>query len=108
MQTQLTVEELRDMVGREGEVFSNRVLHYASGLRGTRQFWFRQRSRLIAMVDTLGLPTVFFTHSAAGNYQPLLSVVEVWQPTVEKDLDTFQEQHTGSSLLPWLLPKQRV
>ena len=26
---QLSVEELRDMVGHEGEVFSNRVLHYA-------------------------------------------------------------------------------
>ena len=70
---QLTVEELRDMVGREGEVFSNRVLHYASSLRGTRQFWFRQRSRLIAMVDTLGLPTVFFTHSAADLQWPELA-----------------------------------
>ena len=62
---QLSVEELRDMVGREGEAFSNRVLHYAGSLRGTSQYWFKQRSRLIAMVDTLGLPTIFFTHSAA-------------------------------------------
>ena len=29
---QLTVDELQDMVGREGEAFSNRVLHYASSL----------------------------------------------------------------------------
>ena len=36
---QLTVDELRDMVGREGEAFSNRVLHYTSTLRGTRQYW---------------------------------------------------------------------
>ena len=35
----LTVDDLRDMVGREGEAFSNRVLHYASSLRGTRQYW---------------------------------------------------------------------
>ena len=33
----LTLEELRDMVGREGEFFSNRVLHYAGSLRGTGQ-----------------------------------------------------------------------
>ncbi len=46
-------------------VFSNRVLHYASALRGTRQYWFRQRCRLVSMIDTLGLPTIFFTHSAA-------------------------------------------
>ena len=31
----LSVEELRDMVGCEGEAFSNRVLHYAVSLRGT-------------------------------------------------------------------------
>ena len=60
----LTVQELRDMVGNEGAAFSNRVLHFAFILRGTGPYWFKQRSRLIAMVDTLGLPTVFFTHSA--------------------------------------------
>ncbi len=67
---QLSVEELHDMVCR---AFSNRVLHYAVSLRGTRQYWFRQRSRLIAMVDTLGLPTVFFTHSAADLHWPELA-----------------------------------
>ena len=60
---QLTVDELHDMVRREGEAFSNRVLHYAASLRGTRQYWFRQYwfrqwSRFISMVDTLGLPTI--------------------------------------------------
>ena len=71
---QLTVDELRDMVGREGEASSNRALHYASSLRGTRQYWFRQRSRLISMVDTLGLPTIFFTNSAADLQWPELHV----------------------------------
>ena len=66
----LSVSELRDMVGTS---FSNRVLHYAASLRGTRPYWMRQRSRLIAMVDTLGLPTVFFTHSAADLQWPELA-----------------------------------
>ena len=70
---QLTVDELRDMAGREGEAFSNRVLHYAASLRGTRQYCFRQRGRLISMVDTLGLPTIFFTHSAADLQWPELA-----------------------------------
>ena len=70
---QLTVDELQDMVGIEGESFSNRVLHYASSLRGTRQYWFKQRGRLISMVDTLGLPTIFFTHSAADLQWPELA-----------------------------------
>lgn len=34
----LTVQELCDMVGRGGEQFSNRVLHYTASLRGTRQY----------------------------------------------------------------------
>ena len=71
--SQLSVEELQDMIGREGEAFSNRVLHYSSSLRGTRQYWFKQRSRLIAMVDMLGLPTIFFTHSAADLQWPELA-----------------------------------
>ena len=35
---QLSLDELRDMVGRQGEAFSSRVLHYASSLRGTKQY----------------------------------------------------------------------
>ena len=70
---QLSLDELRDMIGRQGEAFSNRVLHYASSLRGTKQYWQRQRSRLLSMVDTLGLPTIFFTHSAADLQWPELA-----------------------------------
>ncbi len=71
----LSVDKHRDMVGREGEAFSNRVLHYAASLHGTRQYWFRQRSRLISMVDTIGLPAVFFTHSAADHQWPELALL---------------------------------
>ena len=63
---QLTIQELRDMIGNEGAAFSNRVLHFASSLRGTGPYWFKQCSRLIAMVDTLGLPTVLEYPAHAG------------------------------------------
>ena len=69
----LTLDDLRDMVSREGEFFTNRVMHFASSLRGTSQFWFKQRGRLISMVDKLGIPTVFFTHSAADGQWPELA-----------------------------------
>ena len=69
----LSIEDLRDMIGRLGKNFANCVLHYASSLRGTKQYWFQQRSRLISMVDTLGMPTVFFTHSAADLQWPELA-----------------------------------
>ena len=61
----LTLDDLRDMVGHEGEFFTHRVMHFASSLRGTSQFWFKQ--------DTLGMPTVFFTHSAADGQWPELA-----------------------------------
>jgi len=67
---QLSVDELRGIVGHNGENFSNRVLHYASSLRGTRQYWMQQRRRLISMIDDLGTPTIFFTHSAADFQWP--------------------------------------
>ncbi len=51
----------------------NRVLHFGGSLQGTRQFWSKQKSPLVAMVDTLGLPTVFFTHSAADLQWPELA-----------------------------------
>ena len=61
------------MIGREGDNFANRVLHYGINLCGTKQYWYKQRSILIAMVDTLGLPTIFFTHSAADLQWPELA-----------------------------------
>ena len=46
----LSIDELRDMVGR-GEGFCNRVLRYAATLRGTRQYWLCQRRQLISIHD---------------------------------------------------------
>ena len=94
---QLSVEELRGMVGREGETFSNRVLHYATSLRGTRQYWFKQRSRLIAMVDTLGLPTVQRTSS--GQNLPASFVVTILTPVqlATKLSKRILPSQTGSS-----------
>ena len=66
----LSVDELCDMVGTS---FSSRVSHYAGSLRGRCQYWMKQRSCLIAMVDTIWLPTVFFNHSAADLQWPELA-----------------------------------
>ncbi len=63
----LSLEDLKEMISSVGKEFSKRVLHYATSLPGTKQFWFKQRSRLISMIDCLGMPTIFFTHSAADN-----------------------------------------
>ena len=69
----LSVDELRELVGHDNNAFTSRVLHFGATLRGTRQFWLKQKRRLISMVDTLGLPTVFFTLSAADLQWPELA-----------------------------------
>ena len=48
----LTVDDLRDMIGREGERFANKVVHYGTSLRGTKQYWFKERNKLIANTGT--------------------------------------------------------
>ena len=67
---QLSIEELREMIAHKRESLCNCFLHFAASLRGTRQYWFQQRNRLIPMVDSLSLPT---THSAADHQWPELS-----------------------------------
>ena len=52
---QLTLQELREMISSDREAFSNRVMSFA-----TSPYLLKLRSRLVAMVDTLGLPTGFF------------------------------------------------
>ena len=69
----LSVDELREMVTRDSDALSNRILHFGASLRGTRQFWQKQKKRLTAIIDTLGLPTVFFTLSAADLQWPELA-----------------------------------
>ena len=39
----LPLDELKSMVECGGEQFSKKVMHYASNLRGTKQYWFKQR-----------------------------------------------------------------
>ena len=56
-----------------GEQFSKKAMHYAINLSGIKQYWFKQRIRLIAKIDKLGMPTVFFTHSAGDDQWPELA-----------------------------------
>ena len=53
--------------------FPNCVCNFAGSLGGTGHYQMKQRSHMIAMVDTLGLPTAFFTHSAADFQWPELA-----------------------------------
>ena len=61
----LSVEEPNEMVNRGETSFASRVMRFSSSLHGTRQYWCTQRLNLAAMQEALGMPTIFFTLSAA-------------------------------------------
>ncbi len=69
----LSLDELKSIIDCRGEQYTKKVLHYACNFRRTKQYWFKQRIRLIAMIDKLGLLTIFFTHSAADGQWPELA-----------------------------------
>ena len=75
-------------------------MHFASILRGTSQFWFKQRSGLISMVDTLGMPTVFFSGpSWLAFYHRISKFVDTFYTDVMGAVDflyRFEWQHRGS------------
>ena len=98
----LTLHDLKDMVGRDGECFANRVLRFASNLRGTSQYWFKQRSRLIAMVDTLEIPTVFFTHSAADSQWPELARLICPKSQQQSSLSRSRGVSENPAIADWL------
>lgn len=56
-------EELRDPV--KGPRLAKKISRFASSLPGLAPYWHQQRSNLLAIIDQLGTPTLFFTLSAA-------------------------------------------
>ncbi|KAK3923565.1 ATP-dependent DNA helicase [Frankliniella fusca] len=48
------------------------VMVYSSSIRSTRNFWFSRSAELQEMVQQIGLPTIFFTLSAADFHWPRL------------------------------------
>lgn len=67
------------MVRRSGASFLSATL--PALLHGTTPYWFKQHSLLIAMVDMLGIPTIFFTHSSADTQWPELAKLVCDDPT---------------------------
>lgn len=47
-----------------------KMMFYNSNLRGTKSYWYARGQELLAMVRQLGLPTLFFTLSAADMHWP--------------------------------------
>ena len=69
----LTIEQLRDMVGRlDSTNLISRIQRYASKLQGSKQYWHARYEDLKALFQQKGSPTLFWTVRCADNYWPQL------------------------------------
>ena len=55
-----SMDDLGYMIGCKWEVFSNRILHFATNLKGSRQYLFKQQNNLITVVDSIELLSILF------------------------------------------------
>ncbi|KAK3924575.1 4-hydroxy-3-methylbut-2-enyl diphosphate reductase 1 [Frankliniella fusca] len=67
----MNIQILKDMINENPE-FMKDILVYGSNIRGTREFWSSRSNELSSLCDFLGLPTIFFTASAADMKWPRL------------------------------------
>lgn len=63
-------EALLNVLNDQGHELASSIMYYGSTLRGTRPFWKQRCSELTQMVRQIGLPTIFFTLSAADYHWP--------------------------------------
>lgn len=64
-----TMDDLKTLL-HANKNLSNQIMFYGSSIRGTKAYWFKRCGELLAMVDQLDTPTVFFTLSAADLHWP--------------------------------------
>ena len=71
----LTIEQLRDMVGRLDStnlISRIQISRYVSKLKGSNQYWYARYEDLKALFQQKGSPTIFWMVSSADNYWPQL------------------------------------
>lgn len=78
---QLTVEDLRNMVGRlSAEQLMHCLQRYAATLQGSSQYWWQRHQELKALLEQKGSPTFFWTVCSADNYWPELHILLPHEP----------------------------
>lgn len=65
----MTVEKLQQKIAENPGYLKN-IMAYSANLRSTRPYWGQRCSDLLAMVEQLGKPSIFFTLSAADYRWP--------------------------------------
>ncbi|KAK3909608.1 ATP-dependent DNA helicase pfh1 [Frankliniella fusca] len=65
----MNAEQLKEELENDPSLIK-KLMFYNSNLQGTRSFWYSKGQELLSMVEQLGLPTLFFTLSAADLHWP--------------------------------------
>ena len=65
-------QRLKDMDNQGQSSLASTVIRFVSSLYGSKQYWLRQCRNLMAMEEALGMPSIFFTMSAADLQWPEL------------------------------------
>ena len=98
---QILVQQLRTMASSDDWSLANRVIRFGRTLHGTRQYWATQRANLRVMQETLGMPTVLFTLSAADLHWPeLYDLLKYYKPSA--DMTKISEKSKAMSENPHL------
>lgn len=66
----LTLDEIRDLLNANNRTnpVLNRIRHYMSGIPGTPSYWHNNSCNLKAIIESKGLPHVFFTFTFADRF----------------------------------------
>lgn len=98
-----TIDELRAMAANPDRDIASSTMFHGVTLRGTRPYWRRRCSELTQMVRQRGVPTAFFTLSAADYHWPDLFRILV--PGRDPDSLTERERadlmHDNAYVVAW-------
>ena len=71
----MTAEELQQLLAAGNTTLELQLQYFGSSLRGTPQWKRARRSELLDLIEELGMPTFFFTTSAADIHWPDLQLL---------------------------------
>ncbi|KAJ1524609.1 hypothetical protein ONE63_011093 [Megalurothrips usitatus] len=92
----MNVEELKEKV-KENPSLVDSIMFQCSNVRGSKTYWKSKSKELLEMIEQLGMPTVFFTVSAADFHWP--GLFKLLCP--EEDLSTISEKKRADLIIEY-------
>lgn len=97
----MTVSQLQQLI-RTDRHWIKKVLYWTHTLPGSNAFWFRCYGDLTAMIETIGMPTIFFTFSSADLQNPdLFQVLKDYDNIYGYDLSQRTLVNNNPMIADW-------